>query len=396
MTMRQWSAAVRDAMTTTRHIMIVIILPLLAIPGACQPNNVANPSADQAGGDTAGGDEPWWLTDQDTGGDTTGGDIMGGDTTGGDYYSPNGDSFLASLTERVYGAWSGEIPWNTETRMLGVIFEAPNKLTYIINPWGPARHEYTGTYSSEGCCRLLLSVPELIVWEDVAVNTTQLDYTDSLDNKITMTSGINPPTQGLIGSLMVYSESDKDLIWTTTGFLPPRFDYKGLLNFLHHSDPNAEPICQDLVWGVGDFLIDGDHDFSTTDLPGFNRYGGTSCQATDHFAVAYFGSLDLPAGFTNLRYNVGANGVDDAGLAFVEDEVLTATNADIAVLCSAGTIINTTPGKQEEVKLVVPSEGTFPFELVYLEREGNVYHNVEINLGAGYGPIPLDIISPPQ
>lgn len=391
---------------------IVRSLPLVCATllacGACQPDTVRpTPTTDQLAGDTSGGDSyvPWWLTDQDTGGDTL---LPAGDTVGGDTI-PSGDSYEPTLAQRVIGTWSGVIPWanNTETRILGAIFEAGGQVTYILNPWGPARYEYSGTYASEGCCRLVLTLPDLdsapIVWEDVSVTGGQLDYTDSGATAISLTWGITPPTQGLIARLVVYDEADANRIETTSW---GRFKFEGLLNFVHFFDP--EPLCYDWVWGVEEFRLIGGVDFETGNIPGFDQHGGTFCPVSDRFAVAYFGSLDLPSGFTGLRYNVQTNNnVDDAGMAIVGEGVLDAINADPAVMCSAelgwlspecykhaGDYI----GGEEILLDAGPEGGNFPFEMVFLEAEDDVYHYVEMDLGntGSWTPIPHEIITSPQ
>lgn len=373
-----------------------------ALP-ACGPDPILTPphTDQETGGDTY---VPWWLGDRDHGDSF----VPSGDLAGGDWLPQPGDQDQqAPLATRVLGRWSGEVPWsnNTQTRVLGVSFEAPDKLTLTINPWGPARAEHPGTFSAQGNSQLTLSAPTLqaqpLVWTEVVVAGNQLRYTDAQQNEITLTWGILPPSQGLVAQLLTYTSSEAGEIETTSW---GRFQYQGLLSFVHTLDP--APACTDWVYGVSSLRLTGGTDVGVGAIPGFERHGGTRCAGADRFAVMWVGQLSLPAGLSGLRFNVETrDDVDDAGLAFVGDGVLEAINADPAVLCSAelgwlnpecykhgGAYI----GGETVTLDAGPTGGTFEFEVVYLEATGEVYLNVELDLGndGTWAPLPLNLLAP--
>ncbi len=323
------------------------------------------------------------------------------------------------LKDLIIGPWSGEVTWDlSSTRMLYLYFEKGGRLVFIVNPYGPARDTYVGTWSiDEDAATAKLEIPFLdeqhntLYWNNLTFKSNKLfSFTGGFqEGTTTMRYGTSPPREGLFAEVYTFSEEQEDTLYYTPT-LSYRLYLDGTLSMLR--EETMLPRCYDWVYGVTDFNFKAGANFSISQISGFNRYGGSLCKAKDRFIIDFYGSIDLPAGRSRIRFNTEENQIDDAAILFIDDEsgrtgVVEDLNTNNAALCDSEDyhIYCMCDSKGQNCLRnnrvydidAGTSGGTFPIEIIYIEVEDSVFMNVELAVGGtnNFAPIPKELISYP-
>ena len=121
----------------------------------------------------------------------------------------------------------------------------------------------------------------------------------------------------------------------------------------------------------------GGSEFRAEDLAGL---AGSNLSATDYFVVRWTGYLDAPAGEIGLRF--GGCAPDDVALVFIDDDAGHGFDEGNAFIYGFTSGINPFTGGTQSRTRIFTADRKVPFEVIFLEEEGDVCLNLEIRPGA--------------
>lgn len=293
----------------------------------------------------------------------------------------------------------GSSVWHAPQRRAGVErgyqleFRAGSLLwAELTNPYGPARRREMRSFVVEDDGRTVHST--VIVpagWpidpENGRTDTWTLEVIDGSPRRLRTTRGgvveefeegpWPAPTTGLTAIVYAFAPGGVvDRSFCSSGV--SGFTYDALLGFARGESAEMA-LATDVVAGVPLTTWSGGNAFAVTDVPGFDRLGGTRLSQQSNFVVRYLGAVQHPGG--TLRMRERDDVVEDGVWVFLGDRVGSSSTADLFLEVHGFAWADLTPD--------VPS-ATFPAGEVDLEAilyrctEPVVPVDVELDVGAGF------------
>ncbi|MBL9106866.1 MAG: hypothetical protein JNL82_38480 [Myxococcales bacterium] len=278
---------------------------------------------------------------------TTTGDDPGTDTTDASSTTDpttGGGNMAGELLDALGGSvWSGEATRDGKTRVYELRFDTDSLLwSELRNPFGPSRlREMRAMQVDADGMSVHTTVIQPPGWEVHPDNGREDDWTVEVidgsprtlrttrDGAVEeFTEGPWPaPTAGLTATVRVFKVGGAvDEAFCDSG--PNGFEYITLFDFARGDHPDI--VATDVVAGA-EILTWTDpsqnNQFSISDVPGFDRHGGTVLSDTFNFFVTYTGTLTHPGGEIGMRE--ANDSVEDAVWVFLGDKAGSGYDMDL-------------------------------------------------------------------